>query len=140
MKDWWLKIKRANKHMVDINEESKRYASTNPYTIEHIKLSDSDNEIRFRLRIVKQPNPMIAIMLGDFIHNLRSALDYIVVASAPKQYRHYARFPIECTNIFAKDKNRKLVVRGIDGQKRRRSFRSAIRGLSPEAISFIIAL
>src|SRR4030042_881086 len=104
MNDWWLKVKRAEKHMVDINQEAIRYASRNPYDITRIRLPDSQKQIRYRFHITEQPDPMIAVMLGDFVHNLRSALDYIIVACVPKQCRKHASFPIQSQDIFAKGK------------------------------------
>ena len=88
-RDWWLKYQRAEKHMVDIQEEARRYASSNPYGFTRIRLPDSQNEIQCRFRITEQPDPMIAVMLGDFIHNLRSVRDYVVVASDNPSLRKY---------------------------------------------------
>jgi hypothetical protein len=137
MTDWWLKVRRAEKHMVDIQQEAIRYASSHPYTLTRIRLPDSKNQIRYRFQITEQPNPMIAVMLGDFIHNLRTALDYIVVASVPKQRRKNAGFPILFQDIFATDKNGKFVVN--DAELRERT-EAAIYGLHPEARAFIIRL
>jgi len=137
MNDWWLKYQRAEKHMVDIQEEARRYADSNPYEFTRIRLPDSNNEIRGRFHITEQPNPMIAVMLGDFIHNLRSALDYVVVACVPKKRRYNASFPIVFENIFAKDKSGNFVV---NDSNRRESFNSAIDGIHPEARAFIVSL
>ncbi|MBI4297247.1 MAG: hypothetical protein HY676_01810 [Chloroflexi bacterium] len=137
MNDWWLKFQRAEKHMVDINQEAIRYASSNPYSFTRIRLSDSQKEIRGRFHITEQPDPMIAVMLGDFIHNLRSALDYVVVACVPKQRRGKASFPILFQDIFAKDRNGEFVVN--DAQLRE-NFETATEGLHPKAKAFIISL
>jgi hypothetical protein len=137
MTDWWLKVRRAEKHMVDIKEEVLAYARRNPYTATRIRLPDSKNQISCRFQITEQPNPMIAVILGDFIHNLRSALDYIVVACVPKQRRKYAGFPILYQDIFATDKNGKFVVN--DTELRNRT-EVAIEGLHPEARALIMRL
>lgn len=137
MDDWWLKVQRAEKHMVDINQEAMRYASSNPYSFTRIRLPDSQKEIRCRFHITKQPDPMIAVMLGDFVHNLRSALDYVVVACVPKQRRGKASFPILFQDIFAKDKNGQFVV---NDTKLRENFQTATKGLHPKAKAFIISL
>ena len=137
MNDWWLKFQRAEKHMVDINQEAVRYASSNPYSFTRIRLPDSKNEIRGRFHITEQPNPMIAVMLGDFVHNLRSALDYIVVACVPNQRRRSAGFPILFQDIFAKDKNGQFVVNDTN---LRENFETATEGLHPKARAFIIGL
>lgn len=137
MNDWWLKYKRAEKHMVDIKREAERYASSNPYSFTRIKLSDSENKIVGRFQITEEPDPMITVILGDFVHNLRSALDYIVVACVPKKRRYNASFPIIFEDIFAKDKSGNFVV---NDSKRRDSFNSAIEDIHPEARAFIISI
>lgn len=137
MDDWWLKVQRAEKHMVDIKQEAVRYASSNPYSFTRIRLPDSQNQIKSRFRITEQPNPIIASMLGDFIHNLRSALDHVVVACVPKQRRAKASFPILFKNIFAKDKNGEFVVK--DAQLRE-NFGTATEGLHLKARALIIEL
>lgn len=137
MNDWWLKFQRAEKHMVDIQEEAKRYAGRNPYEFIRIRLPDSQNEIRFRFHITEQPDPVIAVMLGDFIHNLRSALDYIIVACVPRQRRKNASFPILYEDIFAKGEDGQFVVKD---NCLRKSVETTIEGLHPEARAFVIGL
>ncbi|MFC1909053.1 hypothetical protein ACFLXD_04265 [Chloroflexota bacterium] len=135
MNDWWLKFKRAEKHMVDINQEAVRYAESHPY--EFTRLPESKKQIRGRFRITEQPDPMIAVMLGDFVHNLRSALDYVVVACVPKQCRKHASYPIIFQDIFAKDKNGEFVVKDTQSME---NFEVAIKGLHPKARAIIISL
>ena len=77
---------------------------------------------------------MIAVMLGDFVHNLRCALDYVIVACVPPQRRKSASFPILFTNIFAKDKDGKFVVDDADG---RADFETAVHGLHTKARTIV---
>jgi hypothetical protein len=46
---------------------------------------------------------MLAIMIGDFFHNLRSAMDHIVAATVPPSRRRDAMFPIYYEDIWAKN-------------------------------------
>ncbi|MFC2072747.1 hypothetical protein ACFLUU_08650 [Chloroflexota bacterium] len=133
--DWWLKYQRAEKHMVDINQEAMRYAESHPYSFTRIRLPDSHQEIRGRFQITEQPNPMIAVMLGDFIHNLRSALDWVVVACSPKKLRYDASFPILFQDIFAKDRDGNYVV---NDTPRRKRIEIILNGLHPKAKALII--
>lgn len=135
--DWWLKVKRAQKHMVDIDKEARRYAEGNPFEFIRIRLSDSQRKVGYRVCITEQPDPMIALMLGDFVHNLRSALDYIICACVPKKHRKSAGFPILTEDIFATGKDGNFVVNDTKG---RDSFESAIKGLEPKARALVIAL
>jgi hypothetical protein len=135
---WWLKFKRAQQHMVDIRREARRYADSHPYDIVPIRQPrPQENPPRFRLRITQQPDPCIAIMLGDFIHNLRSALDHVVVAaSSPRSTRKNASFPISTEDLWAKDSNGEYVV---CDEERRESFLRAIAGLNHVAKATVIA-
>lgn len=122
--------------MVDINQEAMRYAESHPYTCDRIYFFDTEDTIWGRFHITKQPDPMIAIMLGDFIHNLRSALDWVVVACSPRKHRFKAGFPIISKDIFAKDANGDFVVDDTE----RQHFETALQGLCPEARAIVVGL
>ena len=132
---WWLKVKRAQKHMVDIEDEARRYADLNPHEFTRIRLPDSQGQVHYSVRITEQPGPTVVIMLGDFVHNLRSALDHIIVASVPRQRHGKASFPIRYEDIWATDERGQFVVKDPAARK---NFDSPIRGLRPGARAFVI--
>ena len=76
----------------------------------------------FVLEITKPPDPQIAIVLGDLLFNIRSALDHIAVACAPANRRRQAGFPLY-------DKR----PEGDDQKK----FESMTRGMASEALAVI---
>ena len=108
---WWLKVKRAQKHMVDIENAARSYASLHPYQSVRVRYPDRQRKVEFSVRITQQPDPMIAVMLGDFIHNLRSALDHIVVAGVPNKRRKSAGFPIHLDPIWDKAPDGQFVIK-----------------------------
>jgi hypothetical protein len=136
---WWLKVKRAQKHMVEIRREVGAYAATKPYEFVRVprpyRKPYSNLNIIHEVRITSQPNPTLAVMLGDFVHNLRSALDHVVVASVPKTHRNTASFPIAHADPFAKRANGEFGVKDNDAREK---FETAIRGLTPEAQAVVI--
>ncbi len=134
---WWLKVKRAQKHMIDIREIARAYAKTEPYDIIRIQPSKQQPKVwRYRLAFAKQPDPMLGIVLGDFIHNLRSALDHIFFACCEKKSRSNATlFPIAVFDPWRRDSDGSFV-----DNKRRVSFEAALKGLSRKAITTVIAL
>jgi len=134
---WWLKFKRAQQHMVDIRREARRYANAHPYRLVPIRQPKRyDNIRRYKVEITEQPDPIIAIMLGDFIHNLRSALDHVVVAAtSPHSKRKNAAFPVSTENLWEKDAQRRYIIRDA---ARRKSFLRAIDGLPDEAQTIVI--
>ena len=133
---WWLKFKRAQKHMVDIRAEARRYTKRDPYEFVRVMPPKTQQEVLYRVRITHQPDPVLGLILGDFVHNLRSALDHVIVACVPKQKRSSANFPIRFEDIYAKDPNGEFVVKD-DGSRER--FERAIDGLDPSARAFVIA-
>ena len=133
---WWLKFRRAQKHMVDVRTEARRYAESRPYEFTRIRQPDSQLSIRFRLRITEQPDPVLALILGDFVHNLRSALDHVIVASVPKRHRSNAtRFPIAYVDLFAKNADGEFVVNDAEA---RANFERSIKGRDPSARTLVI--
>lgn len=123
--------------MVDINREAWVYASRHPYKFTRVRLPDTQRNVEYRMRITEQPDPMIAAMLGDFVHNLRSALDHIIVASVPRQRQKSAGFPILFEDIWATDKDGNFVVNDTE---RRENIETTIKGLHPKARALVIGL
>ncbi|MCH7936971.1 MAG: hypothetical protein IH994_07760, partial [Proteobacteria bacterium] len=131
---WWLKFKRAQEHMEDIQGYARSYADSHPYEAVRIKYGKRQEGIwRYRLSFTEDPDPWIAIILGDFVHNLRSALDHVVVGSVSKRYQSSAGFPIEERDPWRK-KGRRFVERDPEARKR---FLRRIKGLSSEAQAFV---
>ena len=132
---WWLKVKRAQKHMVDIYHLARAYSETHPYEFIRVRLPNRHRKARYTVRITEQPDPMLAVMVGDFVHNLRSALDHIVAANVPRKERKSAYFPVSREDLWAIDDHGNFVVKD---DKRRDDFERAIRGLKPRARAAVV--
>lgn len=69
------KLERAKKHLRDLDALLKEYASSNPL----LALQEEEKEsgdLVYRVRIIKPvPSTEIALIVGDLVHNLHSALD-----------------------------------------------------------------
>jgi hypothetical protein len=126
---WWLKVKRAQRHLVDIYREVKRYEASHPYEVIRLEPSSSEPGVwEYVLRITRQPDPIVAIMVGDFLYNLRSALDHVIVASVPAGRRYKASFPIVYRDLWEKDDEGEYVIEDDEGRAR---FDAAIEGVEP---------
>jgi hypothetical protein len=74
-----LKVERAKKHVSDIDHEIRAFGDTRPYVIgakPHRILA-----LRHTTLFVESVDPVplqISLIVGDAIHNLRSALDHLV--------------------------------------------------------------
>jgi hypothetical protein len=76
---------------------------------------------------------MIAVIIGECLYGLRSALDHLAVAMAPRNRRASAAFPVETNDPWETDAAGAFVY----GEERRRSFNSKVKGMPAEAVEMI---
>ena len=135
---WWLKLKRAQKHLVDIQKELRQYSDSKPYEV--VRLEPTKKQpLRWRyvLSITEPPNPMLPIMVGDFVHNLRAALDHFVANYVPANRSRNAYFPMLQRDIWERDSVGHLLRTNRDA---RRSYKSATKGLPDLALAAVEAV
>ncbi len=126
---WWLKVKRAQRHMIEIEVEIRRYTEKHAYRPVRITHGKRKRNVwSYKLELTEQPNPMIAAMLGDFLFDLRSALDHMISACAPNR-REQRSFPIVYKNVF---------LEGADA-KARQSFVHSLSGLRFDAQAIVVS-
>jgi hypothetical protein len=132
---WWLKVERAEHHLKDIDAMMRPYEGSHPYEAERVPQPNGQRHIwRYVLRVTDQPDPKLAVLIGDFVHNLRSALDHIAVAIAPPQRWKSAGFPICFEDIWGTLSDGSFVSRDEQARKR---FSSLTDGMSAGAITLI---
>lgn len=71
-----LKLDRAHKHLEALDAELATFFEANPYGT-FTKFNPHTGEHSLRLRVRKEPQPGWGTIVGDFIHNARSALDHV---------------------------------------------------------------
>jgi hypothetical protein len=76
------KIERAYEHLRVLDAEATAFyegtaAEGKPYVIRSEFRPDS-SEYVFTIQVEREPPPRLGLLLGDFAHNLRSALDHLV--------------------------------------------------------------
>lgn len=70
-----LKIDRAQKHIIELQDAVERFTHENECTF----WADSNADgMSFSIRLVNSDSSIFSPMIGDAIHNLRSALDHLV--------------------------------------------------------------
>ncbi|MEJ7656106.1 MAG: hypothetical protein WKF33_03635 [Thermoleophilaceae bacterium] len=70
------KVERANEHISDLVSEIERFHHRNPYeVVREIEADTGDLLYSFRVRVALSPR--LALIAGDAVHNLRSALDLL---------------------------------------------------------------
>lgn len=92
---WHLKLDRAEYHLDEVACEVRRFSDRRPYEAAPQTYTKGKHQyLRFVLRFTESPDAMLPVIVGDVIHNVRSALDHLVVANVPKTRRRKAAFPI----------------------------------------------
>ena len=96
---WRLKLRRAQHHLQDVDQCVQAFADGHPYeAIRNTHGHPKRQPWHYDLRFTSQPDEMLPVIVGDVIHNLRSALDHLIVGIVPNNRRRKAGFPIfnEC--------------------------------------------
>lgn len=109
-----LKVKRANKHIADID----RIVASLPdrYVMEVEDQRSGGHSIKHGLPQSEQILRHLALLIGDAIHNLKTALDYAWLRTieklAPDAVGDFAKFPIRKTReeLEAALKGRKIHI------------------------------
>jgi len=76
----WLKLERAMTYLSDFSQATAAWEASRPYTITHeFNAKRSQYVVRAKIdRPLSEDNPVAAVMVGDCIHSMRSALDNAV--------------------------------------------------------------
>jgi hypothetical protein len=123
---WYLKLDRAEYHLNDLYTEIGRFIDDKPYDIVRVPECRKHPDCwRYILR-TRAVDPSCALILGDAVHNMRSALDHLAVALSGHRQ---ASFPI-LTDDIEQPRTKK------DREARTR-FNRAVEGMPPEAVATI---
>ena len=71
---WWAKLRRANTHLETLAKLVDDFAATEPYTLDP---EPGEGVVAYRLHIRREAPAEISTVVGDVLHNLRSALDSV---------------------------------------------------------------
>jgi hypothetical protein len=131
---WWVKLRRADQHIVEAAGRLEAFTSDEPWTVE-AKPGPGTGEQNYRLRVHRAVPADLLAVLGDAVHNLRSALDAMAYGLAeqhcgtltPEQERA-TRLPI-CRDEAAFDgfldhRNRGIRPRDLYGDVQIKALRS----------------
>lgn len=73
-----LKVDRAVYHIKELETATKRYLDSNPHSVVR-KTDPQTGDYSFRLQVHKEIPMAWSAPIGDAVHNLRSALDHLMV-------------------------------------------------------------
>ncbi len=90
-----LKLRRAQEHLVDLQGVVADVGGRRPYPVVETFDPDREEWVYYLSLAEAEPPEMFPIVLGDFLFNVRSALDHLVVAIAPtRDAKKQVEFPI----------------------------------------------
>lgn len=133
--DYWpsygLKFHRASEHFVELERLIAPYDNPRPYEVRH-SIQGKRQQHVYTVHAIGEPDPFIAVVLGELLFALRSALDHLRVAIVPRKERYGPGFPIFTEDPFRRvPGSRKYVERSPDNRRR---WISSVRGMDPRAI------
>jgi hypothetical protein len=131
---WCRKIERAYAHLEDLKRVLAEYEARSSYIAVRDPGSGTGDAGAYRAKLVGEPSEEVPVIIGDFVHNLRSSLDHVAVALVPSAKQRYARFPIAQHDIWrANLRTSKDKVRSDAVARARKSYNLAVKGMPPEA-------
>ena len=78
-----IKVERANQHLCDLEVVRNTFINANPYRIEREYHQPTGHNI-YRVFDIHSPPAEIGLLAGDAIHNLRSALEELLLSFLPQ--------------------------------------------------------
>jgi hypothetical protein len=118
-----LKLDRAKVHIDAIRAKTERFVERDPppfgFRVEQRELSDGVVKYTLFAIVREQPPRDFAPMIGDALHNIRSALDHLVYELAPSDVRDSVntQFPIYKDEAAYRQRGEKKIP-GIVGDER----------------------
>ncbi|MGA2325430.1 MAG: hypothetical protein ABSH05_04015 [Bryobacteraceae bacterium] len=97
-RDSKLKIERANQHILELNTALNEFIGTDFYSLGVAKDPQTGNHV-LKFGITKSLPERLPLIIGDALHNLRSALDFIAseLVRRANGSMKYIKFPIRDT-------------------------------------------
>lgn len=123
---------RAEKHLEELNDLLAPYNVVRDYEVRETVEHQPNKRVWVYRIFGMESQPVFSIILGDFLFNVRSALDHVAVALVPNKRKDSASFPI-CTidphGVHPNDPK--------GDADRRRKWETATRGMSADALAIV---
>lgn len=88
------KIERANEQVLALEAQIQEFLAADPYVVRP-EYDARNGEDLYRAHVLREPPPRISVIVGEVVHDLRSALDHLAwQLTRPSNRRHTTGFPI----------------------------------------------
>jgi hypothetical protein len=128
------KLRRAEKHVKDLEAEIERYSARHPYTVRPVFEGKKPS---LRLEFTEYPEDTdISLIAGDALYNLRAALDHLMAALVPKAQQRSVYFPIFFQGVWGES----VPGENEERTKTRARWRSYTANVADDAIAILKAV
>jgi len=79
------RVERARRHFMELDQAIRDFMDDNPYPTTR-EVDPERGGFQFRVWIKKELPPNLGLIFGDFVHNLRAALDNLIYESALQKH------------------------------------------------------
>jgi hypothetical protein len=80
---WWAKLRRAGAHIDALSSAIRDFERSGPWEVVEER-DEQPNVVAFRLQIYQEPPSDLSTLVGDAVHNIRSALDSVAYGLAER--------------------------------------------------------
>lgn len=130
LSSWRQKLSRAERHLRELDAVIERYGASGPARATRAASCTTHRDCWRFLVEMEEPPDSLVLIVGDAVHNLRTALDHLAVAIAPKARQRVASFPITSEDIDATSPTPAEA-------EAKAAFERATTGMAAEAIGII---
>lgn len=131
------KLTRAKHHLNELEVMVQQYRDAHPYRAErYVEGRGKNRRDVWRLQITQQPPAEIPLILGDFLYNVRSALDYLAAELVRPSETSRSFFPILSCRVW--DMPVVLNAKGVDPlADDRRRWASIENMMAPDVVAIL---
>ncbi|MDA8373608.1 MAG: hypothetical protein M0Z91_05070 [Actinomycetota bacterium] len=98
-----LRLERAEEHLNEIESLVGAFAAQEPFRLQEARDAQTGEWV-YALELALSPSDKIPVVVGDFLHNVRSALNYLLIGMLPTTKHHRSlQYPISLKDPFGRD-------------------------------------
>lgn len=71
-----LKFQRAREHVAELERRVGEFLDSMPFEV-YEEEEQETGDLLYRVRVHRQPPPELSVVIGDLVHNCRTALDHL---------------------------------------------------------------
>lgn len=123
------KLARAQQHLDTLDEQIGAFMERGPYLVSYERKPDGSEHI-WRIHVEEQPPLALGPIIGDFLNNMRSALDHLIwqlaILAGKERPSRQTAFPICDTEGTFRSKGNRNKVADLS-----KEYRAAVERLQP---------